>query len=228
MPGIGAVIRLPNWLSAKPMPLGTSTTVPVMSAAASESRNATRSAASVALANRRSAIASVSRAGAVSGQIGVMSARPPCAAGATALARIPYRLVWLASARTNPTIPARAAPEPRSAASPYTPDTEETATIRPDCRSIMAGSTARHRWNTPSRLVSITARQSASSSRVSGRSRVRPAQLTTACTGPSSSSARRAQAVTSAARVRSAWTTSTRAPSSEAAFSTSTAERSSR
>ena len=59
--------------------------------------------------------------------------------------------------------------------------------------------------------------------RVGMQSRVIPAQLTTACTGPRSSSARRAQAATSAAAVRSAWTASTRAPSSEAAFSVSTA-----
>jgi hypothetical protein len=71
------------------MPPGTSTTVPVMSAAASESRNATRSAAPAALANRRSAIASVSGAEVASGQIEVRSARPACAAGVTALARMP-------------------------------------------------------------------------------------------------------------------------------------------
>jgi hypothetical protein len=92
------------------MPPGTSTTVPVMSAAASESRNATRSAASAALANRRRAIASVSGTVVPSGQIEVVSARPMCAAGVTALARIPYRRVWLASARMNPAIPAW--PEP--------------------------------------------------------------------------------------------------------------------
>ena len=67
----------------------TSTTVPVMSAAASESRNDTRSAASAALANRRSAIASVSRAVVFSGQTAVMSVRRPSALGVTALARIP-------------------------------------------------------------------------------------------------------------------------------------------
>jgi len=211
----------------KPMVLGTSTTVPVMSAAASESRNATRSAASAALANRRSAMASVSRAVVRSGQMAVMSVRLLCAPGATALARMPYRPVWLASARVNPTIPARAVLSPRPAAWPYTPDTEETVTIRPECRAIMAGRTARHRWNTPSRLVSITARQSASASSASGRSRVIPAQLTSACTGPSSSSVRRTQEVTSAARVRSAWTASTRAPSSEAAFSIPAADCSS-
>jgi hypothetical protein len=88
-----------------------------MPAAASDSRNATRSAASAALANRRSAMASVTGAAAASGQIVVVSARPLCAAGVTALAWIPYRRVWLASARTNPTIPARAASEPSSAAS---------------------------------------------------------------------------------------------------------------
>ena len=143
---------------------GTSTTVPVTAAAASESRNATRSAASAALANRRSAMASVSRAAAPSspsGQMAVISARLLFAAGTTALARMPYRRVWLASALVNPMIPPRAAPRPRSGrgpASPYTADTEETMTIRPDWRSIMAGRTARHRWKTPSRSVSITAR----------------------------------------------------------------------
>ena len=71
------------------MPPGTSTTVPVMSAAAAESRNATRSAASAALANRRSAMASVSGAVVASGQIEVMSVRLMCAAGVTALARMP-------------------------------------------------------------------------------------------------------------------------------------------
>jgi hypothetical protein len=75
--------------SVRLMPPGTSTTVPVMSAAAAESRNATRSAASAALANRRSAMASVSGALVASGQIEVMSVRPTCAAGVTALARMP-------------------------------------------------------------------------------------------------------------------------------------------
>jgi hypothetical protein len=213
--------------TGQPMVLGTSTTVPVMSAAASESRNATRSAASAALANRRSAIASVSLAVLRSGQIAVMSVRLLCAPGATALARMPYRPAWLARARVNPTMPAWAAPRPRPAASPYTPDTEETVTIRPDRRAIMAGRTARHRWNTPSRSVSITARQSASARCVSGWSLAIPAQLTSACSGPSSCSVRPTQEATSAARARSAWTTSTRAPSSKAAFSTSTADRSS-
>ena len=207
------------------MPPGTSTTVPVMPAAASESRNATRSAASAALANRRSAIASVTRAVVPSGQMAVISVRLTCAPGVTALARMPYRPVWLASALVNPAIPARAAP---AVVWPYTPATEETATIRPDCRSIIDGRTARHRWNTPSRLMSVTTRQSASASSASGRSRVIPAQLTTARTGPRSSSARRTQEVTSAASVMSAWTASTRAPSSEAAFSASTAACSSR
>jgi hypothetical protein len=71
------------------MPPGTSTTVPVMFAAAADSRNATRSAASAALANRRSAMASVSGALVASGQIEVMSVRSTCAAGVTALARMP-------------------------------------------------------------------------------------------------------------------------------------------
>ena len=78
-----------NPASVRLMPPGTSTTVPVMSAAAAESRNATRSAASAALANRRSAMASVSGALVASGQIEVMSVRPTCAAGVTALARMP-------------------------------------------------------------------------------------------------------------------------------------------
>ena len=116
----------------------------------------------------------------------VISVRLTCAPGVTALARMPYRLVWLASALVNPAIPARAAPG--SSVWPYTPATEETATIRPDCRSIIDGRTARHRWNTPSRLMSVTIRQSASASSASGRSRVIPAQLTTARTGPRSSS----------------------------------------
>jgi len=104
---------------------GTSMAVPVRSAPARESRNATRSAASAALANRRSAMASVSRAVAPSspsGQMAVISARllfaPLSAAGTTALARMPYRRVWLASALVNPMIPARAAPGPRSGYGP--------------------------------------------------------------------------------------------------------------
>ena len=143
---------------------------------------------------------------------------------------MPYLRVWLASALVNPMIPARAVPRPRSGygpVSPYTPDTEETVTIRPDCRSIMAGRTARHRWKTPSRLLSITARQSASSSSASGWSRAIPAQLTTASTGPRSSSARLTQEATSAARAMSTGTASTRPPSSETAFSVSTANRAS-
>ncbi len=100
-------------------------------------------------------------------------------------------------------------------------------TIRPQCRLIMANRVARHRWNTPSRAVSITGCQSASSSRVSGWSLVIPAQLTTASTGPNSSSTCRAQAVTSSPSVTSSCSARTRAPSSDAAFSTSRAHRSS-
>jgi hypothetical protein len=76
-------------------------------------------------------------------------------------------------------------------------------TIRPERRAIMTNTAVRHRWNTPSRLVSITARQSASASRASGCSLVMPAQLTTASTGPSSSSVSRNQELTSAASVTS-------------------------
>jgi hypothetical protein len=237
------------------MPPGTSRTAPVRSPAASESRNATRPATAAALANRRSATTSVSGARVPSGQIAVSSALT--AAGTSALTRMPYRLVWLASARVNPATPALlpavlfpaallpavllpavllpavlfpAVPLPAAllpAAEPYTPDTEDTATIRPERRFIMAGSTAWHRWNRPSRLVSVTARQSASSSWASGRSRLIPAQLTTASTGPRSSACL-TQEVTSAASVRSAWTGRTRAPTSAAAFSAWTANCSSR
>ncbi len=97
-------------------------------------------------------------------------------------------------------------------------------TIRPDRRSIMVNTAVRHRWNTPSRLVSITNRQSASSSRASGTSLVIPAQLTTACTGPNSSSVNRNQEVTSAASVTSTSVPVTRTPSSEPAFSTARAD----
>ena len=74
---------------ARSMLLGTSTTVPVTSAAASESRNATRSAASAALPNRCSAMASVSRAVDRSGQTAVSPARLLRTPGVTSLARIP-------------------------------------------------------------------------------------------------------------------------------------------
>ena len=63
--------------------------MPVRSAAASQSRNATRSAASAALANRRSAMASVTGAVVFSGQMAVSSIRLACAPGVTALARMP-------------------------------------------------------------------------------------------------------------------------------------------
>jgi hypothetical protein len=106
----------------------------------------------------------------------------------------------------------------------YSPHTEDTVTIRPERRCIMANTAARHRWNTPSRLVSITIRQSASSSCASGRSLVIPAQLTTACTGPSSASVSRNQDPTSAASVMSTSVPVTRTPSSKAAFSTSRAQ----
>jgi hypothetical protein len=92
--------------------------------------------------------------------------------------------------------------------------------MRPDRRFIMANMAARQMWNMPSRPVSSTARQSASSSRASGRSLVIPAQLTAACTGPSSSCARWNQEATSAASVTSTSTARTRPPSSETAFST--------
>ena len=63
--------------------------MPVRSAAASQSRNATRSAASAALANRRSAMASVTGAVVFSGQMAVSSVRLAWAPGVTALARMP-------------------------------------------------------------------------------------------------------------------------------------------
>ena len=144
--------------------------------------------------------------------------------GATALTLIPNRLVWLASARTNPAMPGRASGPVLPGAWSYSPHTEETVTIRPDRRSIMANTAARHRWNTPSRLVSITIRQSASANRASGPSLVIPAQLTTACTGPNSSSVSRNQEATSAASVTSTSVPVARAPSSKAAFSTRRAD----
>ena len=191
-----------------------------MSEASSESRNATRSATSAALPNRRSAIVSARSARGLSGSSPATSRVP--GPGATAFTLIPNRLVWRASARTNPAMPGRASGPGRAWS--YSPQTEEIVTIRPDRRSIMANTAARHRWNTPSRLVSITSRQSASSSRASGPSRVIPAQLTTACTGPNSSSVSRNQAVTSAASVTSTSVPVTRAPSSTAAFSTTRAD----
>ena len=95
--------------------------------------------------------------------------------------------------------------------------------IRPDRRSIMANTAVRHRWNTPSRLVSMTVRQSASASCASGCSLVMPAQLTTACTGPSSCSVSRNQEPTSAASVMSTSVPVARTPNSKASFSTSRA-----
>ena len=95
--------------------------------------------------------------------------------------------------------------------------------IRPDRRCIMANTAVRHKWNTPYRLVSMTVRQSASASRASGCSRVMPAQLTTACTGPNSSSVSRNQDPTSAASVMSTSVPVARTPSSKASFSTSRA-----
>ena len=106
----------------------------------------------------------------------------------------------------------------------YSPHTEDTVTIRPDRRSIMASTAVRHRWNTPSRLVSITVCQSAWSSRASDCSRVIPAQLTTACTGPSSISVSRNQELTSAASVMSTSVPVARTPNWAASFSTSRAD----
>jgi len=190
-----------------------------MSEASSESRNAARSATSAALPNRRSAIVSA-RPARGSGSSPATSRVP--GPGVTALTLIPNRLVWLASARTNPAMPGRASGPP--GAWSYSPHTEETVTIRPDRRSIMANTAARHRWNTPSRLVSITIRQSASSSCASEPSLVIPAQLTAACTGPRSSSVSRNQELTSAASVMSTSVPVTRTPSSKAAFSTARAD----
>jgi hypothetical protein len=62
----------------------------------------------------------------------------------------------------------------------------------------MADVAARRSWNVPSSPASVTARQSWSVSLVSGWSLVIPAQLTTAVTGPSSSSARSNQELTAA------------------------------
>jgi hypothetical protein len=76
-------------------------------------------------------------------------------------------------------------------------------------------------------VVPITARQSASAIRVSGRSLAIPAQITIASAGPSSSSARPTQEMTSAAPARSVRVASTRTPSSEAAFSSLLADCSS-
>jgi hypothetical protein len=102
----------------------------------------------------------------------------------------------------------------------YAPQTEDTATIRPARRFIMAAIAARQSWNVPSSPASVTARQSSSVSIVSGWSLAIPAQLTTAVTGPSSSCVRSNQDLTSPGSQMSAWIAATRAPSSEAAFST--------
>jgi hypothetical protein len=62
------------------------------------------------------------------------------------LTRIPNRLTCAASALTNPAIPGLAA---RSSPTwPYTPTTEDTATIRPD-RCLIMGSTAAREINRP-------------------------------------------------------------------------------
>lgn len=89
------------------MPPGSSRTRPVRSAASAESRNATRSATPAALPKRRRTIVSVRVLRVDSGTMAVVSAT--VTEGAMALARMPNGLVMAASARVNPTIPARAA-----------------------------------------------------------------------------------------------------------------------
>ena len=148
--------------------------------------------------------------------------------GATTFTRMPNRLASLARALVKPMIPPLAAHSPPSGAplcpaSPYTPETDEIVTIWPRRRFIIGSTAARHRLKTPSRLVSMTARQSSSCISASGLSLAIPAQITTAPTGPSSSSTALTQAVTAPGSVTSAWVASTRAPSSPAAFSTSRA-----
>jgi hypothetical protein len=170
------------------------------------------------LPKRRSAIVSV-RSGRDRSGISTAASRAP-GPGVTAFTPIPNRLVWLASARTNPARPGRASVSAWRGAWSYSPQTEDTATMRPERRSIMANTAARHRWNTPSRLVSMSIRQSASSSRPSGCSLVIPAQLTTAWTGPSSFSVSWNQEVTSVASVMSTSVPTARTPSSKATFST--------
>jgi hypothetical protein len=104
------VQHVPATRAAKPhvqTPPGSSRTRPVISAASRDSRNATRSATPAALAKRRSTIVSVRVFRADSGTMEVVSVT--VTAGATALARMPNWLIMAASARVNPTIPARAA-----------------------------------------------------------------------------------------------------------------------
>jgi alpha-1,2-mannosyltransferase len=97
------------WYAYRPpqntIALGASRTRPVMSEASSESRNATRSATSAALPNRRSAIVSARSSRGLSGSSAATSRVP--GPGATALTLIPNRRVWLARARTNPAMPGR-------------------------------------------------------------------------------------------------------------------------
>jgi alpha-1,2-mannosyltransferase len=97
------------WYAYRPpqntIALGASRTRPVMSEASSESRNATRSATSAALPNRRSAIVSARSTRGRSGSSAATSPAP--GPGVTALTLIPNRRVWLARARTNPAMPGR-------------------------------------------------------------------------------------------------------------------------
>ena len=75
------------------------------SQAASDSRNATRSATPVASPNRRSVTVSVRLARFLSGKIAVVSwVSGP---GVTALTLMPNRVAWPASALTKPAIPGR-------------------------------------------------------------------------------------------------------------------------
>jgi hypothetical protein len=102
-----------------------------MSAASGESRKPTSSATSAALPNRRSAIVSARSARCRSGTSAAISRDRMTGSGVIALTLTLNRAAWPASDRTNPSTPGRVWVRSAAGAWSYSPQTEDTATIRP-------------------------------------------------------------------------------------------------
>lgn len=103
------------------------------------------------------------------------------------------------------------------------PDTEDRLTIDPLRRLLIAKAAARHTWYTPSRLVRRTWFQSSSGIRMTGRSRVMPAEVTAASTGPTSRSVRLYQSRTCSGSATSHWVAVIRVPNSPACLASCSA-----
>src|SRR6187200_478635 len=155
----------------------------------SETSHETSAASSSGRPRRRIGMSDTSRSrtsGAVSAFIGVSNT-----AGATELTMTPVVASSLARALVSAITAAFDAEYALRFGLPSLPAIDARLTIRPQPRSTMPGTTARHRWKVPSTLTSKVRRHSSSDSSQSGRfGPTTPALLTRTSTVPTAATAR--------------------------------------